>query len=276
MTVSGKNFAPDTVVAAAGALATNVEIQNTESLSFIAPPSASGLGTLTIANRGGIAQKSFNVTPAPLSALEPGFITTVVGGSTFTGDGGDAAQAEIRTPSSLAIAANDDLYIADSGHYSVRKVDAKTGIITTVAGNGRAPGAVQGTAVGVPAAATELTVKAIALDAAGNLIVAGGLGYDTFKVDPATGLIHLYGERSTDYLAADGAGNLFYKKARPFAESIFKRPADGSAIVTVAGGGTPTDGIGDNLQNTSFISTDANREARLCGYRCMDRHQRSL
>jgi DNA-binding beta-propeller fold protein YncE len=39
-------------------------------------------------------------------------------------------------PSDIAVARNGDLYIADMHHNRIRKVDAKTKIITTVAGNG--------------------------------------------------------------------------------------------------------------------------------------------
>ena len=39
-------------------------------------------------------------------------------------------------PSDVAIAPNGDLYIADMHHNRVRKVDARTHIITTVAGSG--------------------------------------------------------------------------------------------------------------------------------------------
>ncbi len=248
--VFGKNFAPGTVVVAGGVLAADVTIVNTENLYFTAPASPSGLGTLTIANRGGIAQKAFTVTPASLSALQPGYITTVAGGSTFIGDGGDASQAEIRQPGSVSVAANGDLYIADSEHFSVRRVDSKTGVITTVAGNGRAPGDATGTSTNVSATATELAVKTTALDAAGNLVAAGGLFHDTFKVDAVSGLITAFGERSTDFVAFDGDGNLFYKKSPPFAEMILKRTAGTGNIVAAAGGGAPTDGVGDNLLAT--------------------------
>jgi hypothetical protein len=40
-------------------------------------------------------------------------------------------------PSDVAIAPNGDIYIADMHHQRVRRVDARTRIITTVAGNGR-------------------------------------------------------------------------------------------------------------------------------------------
>ncbi len=52
------------------------------------------------------------------------------------GDGGPAAGAHLFMPSDIAVADNGDMYIADMHHNRVRKVDAKSHIITTVAGTG--------------------------------------------------------------------------------------------------------------------------------------------
>ena len=52
------------------------------------------------------------------------------------GDGGPAANARLNMPSDVALAPNGDLYIADMHHNRIRKIDAKTQIITTVAGSG--------------------------------------------------------------------------------------------------------------------------------------------
>jgi GT2 family glycosyltransferase/sugar lactone lactonase YvrE len=70
-----------------------------------------------------------------------GLIYTIAGDGTpgdgqDVGDGGPAASAHLNMPSDVAIAANGDLYIADMHHNRVRKVDARTHIITTVAGTG--------------------------------------------------------------------------------------------------------------------------------------------
>jgi GT2 family glycosyltransferase/DNA-binding beta-propeller fold protein YncE len=70
-----------------------------------------------------------------------GFIHTVAGdgeagGSGSIGDGGPATSAHLFLPSDVAVATNGDIYIADMHHNRVRKVDARTRIITTVAGNG--------------------------------------------------------------------------------------------------------------------------------------------
>ena len=52
------------------------------------------------------------------------------------GDGGPATSAHLFMPSDVAVARNGDIYIADVHHNRIRMVDAKTGIIATVAGNG--------------------------------------------------------------------------------------------------------------------------------------------
>jgi GT2 family glycosyltransferase/DNA-binding beta-propeller fold protein YncE len=53
------------------------------------------------------------------------------------GDGGPAATARVNMPSDVAIAPNGDIYVADMHHQRVRRIDASTRIITTVAGSGR-------------------------------------------------------------------------------------------------------------------------------------------
>ena len=52
----------------------------------------------------------------------------------FCGDGGPAMSAALEGPAGIAFDANDNLYIADSNNSAVRRVDAKTQVITTIAG----------------------------------------------------------------------------------------------------------------------------------------------
>jgi DNA-binding beta-propeller fold protein YncE len=71
-----------------------------------------------------------------------GFIHTVAGLGTPgdgepVGDGGPATSAYLNMPSDVAIGPGGDVYIADMHHQRVRLVDAKTRIISTVAGTGR-------------------------------------------------------------------------------------------------------------------------------------------
>lgn len=84
-------------------------------------------------------------------------ISTVAGGGNppdGLGDGGPATQAALDFPNGAAVDEDGNLYIADSSHNRVRRVDAVTGIITTVAGNG----------------------DLITIDPDGGLVFAGGDG----------------------------------------------------------------------------------------------------
>lgn len=68
-----------------------------------------------------------------------GRLTTVAGtGQAGSGgDGGPARQAQFNGMHSLAVAANGDVYLADTWNSRVRKIDHQTGIVTTVAGTGQ-------------------------------------------------------------------------------------------------------------------------------------------
>ena len=73
---------------------------------------------------------------------QDGVIRTVAGAGVpplngGVGDGGPATAAYLNLPTDVAIAPNGDLYIADMHHQRVRRIDARSQVITTVAGSGR-------------------------------------------------------------------------------------------------------------------------------------------
>ena len=71
--------------------------------------------------------------------IGPDGIVTTIAGTGRKGDGGDgpAAKAELNGPHSLAVAKNGDIYVADTWNNRVRKIDARSGRISNVAGTGR-------------------------------------------------------------------------------------------------------------------------------------------
>lgn len=71
-------------------------------------------------------------------ARRSGIISTFAGTGApgFGGDGGPAAAAQLKQPHSIALDRADNLYICDIQNNRVRRRDARTGILTTFAGNG--------------------------------------------------------------------------------------------------------------------------------------------
>jgi streptogramin lyase len=82
-----------------------------------------------------------------------GEISTIAGTGKqgFGGDDGPASKAQFNIPHSIALDAEDNIYVADIGNHRIRRIDATTGTITTIAGNGEKKLPVAGqTAAGKP------------------------------------------------------------------------------------------------------------------------------
>ncbi len=105
----------------------------------------------------------------------------------FHGDGGPATQASLNFPSGVAVARDGTLYIADTRNHRVRRVDANTGVITTVAGTGQARCSGDG---GAARAAALNEPTAVALDEARDaLYIADQSNNRVRRVNLSTGLI---------------------------------------------------------------------------------------
>lgn len=65
-------------------------------------------------------------------------VTTIAGNGEkgYTGDGGPALQASLNMPHEIQFDAAGNLYIAERDNHVIRRVDAKSGLISTVAGTG--------------------------------------------------------------------------------------------------------------------------------------------
>jgi uncharacterized protein (TIGR03437 family) len=137
-----------------------------------------------------------------------GVITTVVGtngytGNSFNGDGGPATLAALFHPSSMLYDPAGNFYIADTANNAIRKVTAKTGIITTVAGTGDPTGLYNGD--NHPAVKATLNHPVgIALDASGNLYIADTGNHVIRKVTYPSGIITTVAGNGTPGYAGDG------------------------------------------------------------------------
>src|SRR5436305_9993230 len=109
-----------------------------------------------------------------------------VGEKGFAGDGGPAATAVLNGPFDVAFDRAGNLYFSDTFNHRIRRIDARTGVITTIAGSG------EGGYVGDGGPATRASLNepyGIVLDRADNLYIADRLNRRVRRVDAASGMI---------------------------------------------------------------------------------------
>ena len=104
-----------------------------------------------------------------------GITTTVAGTGTpgFGGDGGFATAALLNGPMGICIDGSGNLYVADANNNRIRRIDATTGIITSICGNGSVGYTGDG---GSAVDATVNSPTAICVDQSGNIFFSDQVG----------------------------------------------------------------------------------------------------
>ena len=221
-----------------------------------------------------------------------GLVTLVVGSTSpgYSGDGGAATAARLRLPAAIVVAANGDMYIADTGNDAVRKVTAATGITTTYAGTGTTGYTGDG---GAATSARLSGPQGLVLAGNGDLYIADTGNNVIRKVTAATGVITTFAGTGTAGFLGDGGVATSARLNAPESVSIsasgelyiadagnnrIRRVSTGGTITTVAGtgtagsagdGGLPTaaqlnspHGIAVSTSGTYYISDRVNNEIR--------------
>ncbi len=101
-----------------------------------------------------------------------GIISTIVGNGNpgYNGDGLRGPSTSISQPSGLVLDGGGNLYFADTGNHAIRRYDAVSGLVTTVAGT---PGVQGYTGDGGPAVSARLTLpESLAIQASGDLVIS--------------------------------------------------------------------------------------------------------
>ncbi len=168
------------------------------SASFVNPQGLAldGAGNLYVADTGGSTIRKIETATWA--------VTTVAGSPGVPGSAdGTGAAARFNQPTGLAIDGAGDLFVADSGNSTIRKVVVASGAVTTLAGSA----GVEGSSDGTGTAAGFSRPLAVALDGAGNLYVADAVNSTIRTVVVATGVVTTLAGSPLVYGSADGKGS---------------------------------------------------------------------
>ena len=144
---------------------------------------------------------------------DKGVFETVVGAGKkgYAGDGGPAKEALLNQPFHVELDGRRHLYVAEAENHCIRKVDLKSGTITTVAGNGKKGYSGDG---GPATSATFHEPYAVAVDAKDNLYIVDRLNTVIRRVDGTTGIVTTIAGTGKKGYSGDGG---------PGTDSIWRR-----------------------------------------------------
>ena len=218
---------------------------------------------------------------------QSGRITIVAGTGAigFSGDGGPATEAQLNWPMGVAVDHSGNIFIADAPHNNrVRRIDALTGIVNTIAGNGQ-----RGySGDGGPAALAQLNTPdgcSVAVDARGNVYVLDAGNRRVRKIDTSGIITTVAGNGATGFsgddgpavlasfsfsdsawpggsLAADSAGNVY---VLDWYNNRIRRVGLDGLVSTVVGGGSlaPDDGVAATQASVFLATIAVDRQDRL-------------
>ncbi|MCX7420991.1 MAG: hypothetical protein NT013_15825 [Planctomycetia bacterium] len=193
-----------------------------------------------------------------------GLISTIAGTGKagFSGDGGDAREATFRQPHSIALDGKGSLFVCDIGNQRVRRVDLKSGSISTMTGTGEKAVPKNGSSYLTAAVAGP---RALDFAANGDLILALREGNSIFRLDlTKQQFVHLAGIGKQGYLGDGGPaiqanlagpkgvavspqGDIFLADTESHTVRVIRKST--GAIETVIGDGKKHDGPdGDPLK----------------------------
>jgi sugar lactone lactonase YvrE len=131
-----------------------------------------------------------------------GVITTIAGNGVegFSGDGGPATSATLDSPGGLAVDADKNLYVADTRNNRIRKVSAKTGVISTIAGTGSLGNLGDGT---LATGAAFALPHGLTIDSTG-LYIVDTANHRIRRIDQATGVVTTIVGDGIQRFAGDG------------------------------------------------------------------------
>jgi sugar lactone lactonase YvrE len=228
-----------------------------------------GSGNVYIADYGNNVIRMVTASTGIITTFAGNGFGAGTGTGGYTGDGGQVTAAELFYPTSIAMDASGNIYIADYDNNVIRKVTVSSGIITTVAGNGWGNGLGSGgyTGDGGQATAAELFEPAgIALDKSGNIYIADAANNVIRKITTSSGIINTIAGNTSTGSSGDGGQATSAELAFPFAlalddtgnvfiadwgNSRIRKVANKTGIITTIAGNGSQGSMGDGGQATA-------------------------
>ncbi len=173
-----------------------------------------------------------------------GVFTTFAGSATAGRADGTGADAQFDTPSAVALDRVGNIFVADTNNRTIRRI-TPAGVVTTLAGTAGQSGSTDG----VGAEARFAFPRGLALDVAGNLIVADGVSVR--KVTPVGVVTTLTTAANAIGVATDPAGNTYI--AEVGAHTIRRLAPDGTN--TLIAGATDVSGSDDGAGATARLNS---------------------
>lgn len=213
---------------------------------------------------------------ASFTSLAQTVISTIAGTGFpgYTGDGGPATDAMLHDPINVFVDAAGNVYVSDMLYeQNIRKIDASTGIITTIVGTGSSGFSGDGG----PATDASLNGPAgIFVNSAGDVFIADSYNGVIRKINGSTGIIRtIAGNGSMTYsgdggpatdaglflpngITGDASGNIYFSE---YGSSVVRKVSLGSGLIsTIAGTGV----TGTSSDGGPATSSQLNRPAGLC------------
>jgi len=191
--------------------------------------------------------------------ITPAGVVTTFAGLAGTSGSTDGADARFNTPSGISIDKNANLYVADTGNHTIRKITSN-GIVSTLAGTVGTSGVTDGTGT----TALFKAPKALVSDPDGNLFVAD-TGNDTIRKITPAGVVTTFAGVAGVASSYDGTGagayfNQPYGICRDGSGNLFVADTGGSTIRQITPAAVVTTYAG--LANTAGSTDDTSASAR--------------